>query len=425
MKKFNTNCVQAGYTPTKSGEPRVLPLVQSTTFYYENGADMAYVFDNPTTNHLYSRISNPTVSAFEAKMATLENGVGALACASGQAATTCAIFAVCEAGDNILASGNIYGGTFNLFNITLPKFGITTKFFDQDAAPAEIEKLIDAKTKMVFVESLANPAMSVVDFDKIAKICKKHGILFVVDNTLTTPYVLQPKKYGANVCVHSSSKYLDGHAAALGGVIVDMGNFQFLDNPRYPGFNTPDPSYKGLVFARDAGEIAFILKCRAQIMRDMGGMMSPFNAYLTNLGTETLHLRMQRTGENALKIAQFLQKHKNVEWINYPGLAGDKYKSLADKYFEKGTGYSGMLTIGTRGGREGAQKFLEKLSLFACVTHIADARSCALHPATTTHRQLSDSDLLLAGVKPNLVRISVGIEDADDLIADLTQALDY
>ena len=419
---FDTKCVQGGWSPSKSGEPRVLPLYQSTTYYYENGEDMAYIFDHPAENHLYTRISNPTTACLESKVAALEGGVAALACSSGQAAATTAILAVCEAGDNIVSAGTIYGGTYNLFNVSLPRIGIKTRFFNQDAPAAEIEKLIDANTKMIFAESISNPAMAVLDIEKLAKIAKKHGVLLVIDNTLTTPYIFKPVKYGANICVHSTTKYMDGHASSVGGMIVDMGNFNFLDNPRYKSFNTPDPSYKGVVFARNVGNLGFIFKARAQIMRDMGMCISPFNAYLTNMGLETLHLRMKRHSDNALAIAKFLKPHKNVDWVCYPGLSGDKYNALAKKYFENGC-CTGMLTFGAKGGRGGAQKFLGKLKLFCCATHIADARSMALHPATTTHRQLSDADLIVAGVRPEMIRLSAGIEDENDLIADIKQAL--
>lgn len=417
--KPDTLCVQAGYSP-RSGEPRIPPIVQSTTFFYPKTQDMADLFDLKSDGYFYSRLANPTVAAFEGKVAALEGGVAAIACASGMSATALSVFTVAGAGDNILSSSAVYGGTYNLFSTTLPKLGIECRFFDPDAPAEEIEKLVDAKTKMVFTETIANPAIVVLDFDKIARICKKHGILFAVDNTLATPVLCRPKEWGANVVVHSSSKYLDGHAAALGGVIVDAGNFDYGSTDRYPAFNTPDESYHGLVYSKVA--LPFATKCRAQMMRDFGAIMSPQNGFLSYIGCDTLYLRMERHSENAKKIAAYLKTHPKIEWINHPSLADNKYHKLAMKYMPNGQG--GMMSFGIKGDVEKCALFMEALRLITQETHVADVRSCVLHPASTTHRQLSDDDLKKAGVPHNLIRLSVGIENADDIIADLDQALE-
>ena len=326
---------------------------------------------------------------------------------------------LCEAGDNIVTACEIYGGTFNLFSTTLPKFGIEARFFDADAPAEEIEKLIDEKTKFVFAETVSNPAIVVLDFDKVAAVCKKHGVLFIVDNTLVTPVLCRPLELGADIVVHSTSKYMDGHAAALGGMIVDGGKFSFKGNKRYPAFNMPDESYHGLVYADLP--VAFGTKCRAQMMRDTGAIMSPQNAFLTILGSDTLALRMERHCRNAEKIAAFLEKHPKIEWVHYAALPSDKHHALAQKYLPKGTG--GMMSFGIRGDVKACARFMESLKIATQETHVADVRSCVLHPASTTHRQLTDEQLVSAGIAPNLVRLSVGIEDADDLIADLDQAL--
>lgn len=417
----DTQCVQAGYTP-KNGDPRVLPLYQSTTYYYETPEQLAHLFDVPKDGHIYSRISNPTVAALEAKVTELEGGVGAMACAAGLAAETLAVLTLCNAGDNFLCSAEVYGGTFNLFNITLRKLGIECRFFAPEATASEIEKLIDGKTKFIYGETLANPAMTVLDFDKVSGVCKKNGLVFMVDNTLATPCLVRPFEFGANIVVHSSTKYLDGHAQAVGGVIVDGGNFEFAGNPRYTDFYTPDESYHGTVYVKEGGRAAFILKARMQYMRDIGANMSPFNAYITNLGTETLHLRMKRHSENALAVAQALSKHPAVLWVKYAGLPTDSNYALAKKYFNGG--FSGMVTFGIKGGKQNAVQFIKNLKLFKQVTHIADVRSCVLHPASTTHRQLSESELKSCGISDNLVRLSCGIEDTKDVVADVVSALD-
>ena len=417
--KIDTVCVQGGYSP-KSGEVRIPPIAQSTTFFYPKTQEMADLFDLKSDGYFYSRLANPTVAAFEGKVAALEGGVCAIGCASGMSATSLAIFTVAGAGDNILSSSAVYGGTYNLFSTTLPKLGIECRFFNPDAPASEIEKLIDKNTKMIFTETVANPAIVVLDFDKIAQIAKKHKVLFAVDNTLATPVLCRPKEWGANIVIHSSSKYLDGHAAALGGVIVDLGNFDYKGNSRYLSFNVPDESYHGLVYADLP--VAFGTKCRAQMMRDFGAIMSPQNGFISFIGSDTLALRMERHSENAKKIADYLKKHPKIEWINHPSLPDNKYHTLAIKYMPDGQG--GMMSFGIKGNVEKCAEFMEALQLITQETHVADVRSCVLHPASTTHRQLSEEDLKAAGVPHNLIRLSVGIENADDIIADLAQALE-
>ncbi len=345
-----------------------------------------------------------------------------MAASSGMAAITLAVMTACGLGDNLIALTTVYGGTYNLLNHTLAKYGVTTKMFTPDMSDEEIEKLIDGKTKMMFAETIANPAMVAFDFDRYSAICKKHGILLAVDNTLATPALVKPFEHGANVIIHSSTKYLDGQASAVGGCVVDGGNFEFRGNPRYADFYTPDESYHGTVYVDEGGKAAFILKARMQAMRDIGACMSPFNAYLTFRGMETLHLRMERHSSNGLAIAKALASHPMVEWVKYPGLENDEYHDIAGKYFKGG--YSGMVVFGVKGGKENAVKFMKNLKLFKQVTHIADVRSCVLHPASTTHRQLSDSDLVACGITQNLVRLSAGIEAETDVVYDVVQALD-
>ncbi len=418
-KKLDTICVQGAYSP-KSGEPRVCPVVKSTTFYYEKAQPMADLFDLKSEGFFYSRIGNPTLDAFESKLALLEGGTGAIACASGMSATLLAVLNVCNAGDNIVSASAVYGGTYNLFSVTLKKYGIETRFFDPDDSAENIEKLVDEHTKVIFAETVANPTIVVLDFDKIAGIAKKHGVLFMVDNTLVTPVLCKPLDFGANVVLYSSSKYLDGHAVALGGAVVDGGNFDFASSDRYPEFNTPDDSYHGLVYSTLGGK-AFGTKCRVQMMRDLGAIMSPENAFLTNLGMETLALRMERHSSNAAHVAEFLANHPKVEWVKYGSLESDKYHSLAKKYMPNGQG--GMLSFGVKGGSDAATVVMEGLKMIAIVTHVADVRSCVLHPASTTHRQLSKADLEAIGIADNLIRLSVGIENIEDIIADLDGAL--
>ena len=418
-RKLDTICVQGADAP-KSGEPRVCPVVKSTTFYYEKAQPMADLFDLKADGYFYSRIGNPTVNAFEEKLSMLDGGTGTIACASGMSATMLAILNVCCAGDNIVSASAVYGGTYNLFSVTLKKYGIETRFFDPDDSAENIEKLIDEHTKVIFAETVANPTIVVLDFDKIAGIAKKHGVLFMVDNTLVTPVLCKPLDFGANVVLYSSSKYLDGHAVALGGAVVDGGNFDFANSNRYPEFNTPDDSYHGLVYST-LGNKAFGTKCRVQMMRDLGAIMSPENAFLTNLGMETLALRMERHSSNAARVAEFLVNHPKVEWVKYGSLGSDKYHTLAKKYMPNGQG--GMLSFGVKGGSDAATVVMEGLKMIAIVTHVADVRSCVLHPASTTHRQLSKADLEAIGIADNLIRLSVGIENIDDIIADLEGAL--
>ncbi len=417
--KKDTVCVQGGYRP-KSGEGRVPPISQSTTYFYDTTQGMADLFDLKADGYFYSRLANPTVAAFEGKVAELEGGVAGIGCASGMSAIMLTAFTLCGSGDNIVSSSAIYGGSFNLFSVTLPKLGIQTRFFDPDAPAEEIEKLIDENTKLIFTETVANPSIKILDFDKIAAISKKYGVVFAVDNTLATPILCRPFEWGANIVVHSSSKYLDGHAAALGGVIVDGGNFSFKNNPRYAAFNLPDDSYHGLVYA-DLPAAQFATKCRAQMMRDMGAIMSPQNAFLSWLGCDTLALRMERHSSNAAKVAAFLNSHPKIDWVLHASLPANKYHALAKKYMPEGTG--GMLSFGIKGDVSQAAKFMEALKLITQETHVADVRSCVLHPASTTHRQLSKEELKEAGVPENLVRLSVGIENPNDIIADIEQAL--
>lgn len=417
--KQDTLCVQAGWHPA-TGESRIPSICQSTTFFYGDSQAMADCFDLKSDGYFYSRLANPTVTAFEGKVAALDGAVAAVGCASGMSATTLAALTIAGSGDNILCSQAVYGGTFNLFGTTLPKLGIECRFFDPDDSTEHIQSLIDDKTKFIIAETIANPSMVVLDFDKLSSIAKKNGIVFIVDNTLATPVLCRPKDLGANVIIYSTSKYMDGHAAALGGMIVDAGTFNFKGNPRYPAFNVPDESYHGLVYA-DLG-VPFATKCRAQLIRDVGAIMAPMNAYISFIGCDTLALRMERHSENARKVAAYLAAHPKVEWVKHPSLEGNKYHALAEKYLPKGQG--GMLSFGIRGGIDECRKFMESLQLITQETHVADVRSCVLHPASTTHRQLSEHELEMAGVPANLVRLSVGIENADDIIADIAGALE-
>lgn len=417
--KQDTLCVQAGWHPA-TGESRIPSICQSTTFFYGDSQAMADCFDLKSDGYFYSRLANPTVTAFEGKVAALDGAVAAVGCASGMSATTLAALTIAGSGDNILCSQAVYGGTFNLFGTTLPKLGVECRFFDPDDSAEHIQSLIDDKTKFIIAETIANPSMVVLDFDKLSSIAKKNGLVFIVDNTLATPVLCRPKDLGANVIIYSTSKYMDGHAAALGGMIVDAGTFNFKGNPRYPAFNVPDESYHGLVYA-DLG-VPFATKCRAQLIRDVGAIMAPMNAYISFIGCDTLALRMERHSENARKVAAYLAAHPKVEWVKHPSLEGNKYHALAEKYLPKGQG--GMLSFGIRGGIDECRKFMESLQLITQETHVADVRSCVLHPASTTHRQLSEHELEMAGVPANLVRLSVGIENADDIIADIAGALE-
>ncbi|HIR39657.1 MAG TPA: O-acetylhomoserine aminocarboxypropyltransferase/cysteine synthase [Candidatus Coproplasma stercoripullorum] len=417
--KQDTLCVQAGWHPA-TGESRIPSICQSTTFFYGDSQAMADCFDLKSDGYFYSRLANPTVAAFEGKVAALDGAVAAVGCASGMSATTLAALTIAGSGDNILCSQAVYGGTFNLFGTTLPKLGVECRFFDPDDSAEHIQSLIDDKTKFIIAETIANPSMVVLDFDKLSSIAKKNGLVFIVDNTLATPVLCRPKDLGANVIIYSTSKYMDGHAAALGGMIVDAGTFNFKGNPRYPAFNVPDESYHGLVYA-DL-DVPFATKCRAQLIRDVGAIMAPMNAYISFIGCDTLALRMERHSENARKVAAYLAAHPKVEWVKHPSLEDNKYHALAEKYLPKGQG--GMLSFGIRGGIDECRKFMESLQLITQETHVADVRSCVLHPASTTHRQLSEHELEMAGVPANLVRLSVGIENADDIIADIAGALE-
>ncbi|MCD8295511.1 MAG: O-acetylhomoserine aminocarboxypropyltransferase/cysteine synthase [Clostridia bacterium] len=420
ISKYNldTLCVQAGWDP-KNGESRVPPIYQSTTWYYASSQDMTDCFDLKSSGYFYSRLSNPTVTAFEGKVAALEGGICAIGTASGMSATSLAILTVCEAGDNVVSSSALYGGTFNLFTVTLPKLGIEVRLFDPDAPEEEIEKLIDDRTKMIFTETIANPAIIVLDLEKIARIAKKYGVLFAIDNTLATPVLCRPGDWGANIIVHASTKYLDGHACALGGCIVEIGNFNYKGNMRYKSFNEPDESYHGLVYADLP--VPFGTKCRGQMIRDLGAIMSPQNGFLSWIGCDTLALRMERHSSNAKAVAEFLSKHPKIEFVQHPSLETDKYHALAMKYMPKGQG--GMMAFGIKGGDKECWHLMESMNLITQETHVADVRTCVLHPATTTHRQLSEEGLKEAGVSHNLIRLSVGIESPEDIIADLDQAL--
>jgi O-acetylhomoserine (thiol)-lyase len=415
---IDTKCIQSGYQP-KNGEARVLPIYQSTTFKYDSAEHVGKLFDLEAEGFFYTRLANPTVDCVERKIAELEGGIGAMCTSSGQAALMAAVLNLCSAGDHIVSSGSIYGGTINLFAVTFAKMGIECTFVDIDESADELQKKIKENTKLIFAETIANPSLVVADIEKLAKLAHSNGIPLLIDNTFATPINCRPIEHGADIVIHSTSKYMDGHAVALGGVVVDSGNFNW-DNGKFPGLSTPDESYHGMVYTRDCGRAAYITKARVQLMRDMGMAPSPNNAFLLNLGLETLHLRMERHCRNALEVAQYLEKHKQVSWVNYPGLPSNKYYELAQKYLPNGT--CGVISFGIKGGREAAIKFIDSLKLAALVVHVADARTGVLHPASTTHRQLSDRQLLECGITPDMIRMSVGIENVNDIIADIEQA---
>lgn len=420
--QLETTCVQGAYEP-KKGDPRVMPIVQSTTFKYETSDQMGRLFDLEEEGYFYTRLQNPTCDLVAEKINRLEGGVGAMLTSSGQAATYYAVFNICEAGGHIICSTSVYGGTFNLFDVTMRKMGIECTFIDPDASEEEIEKAFQPNTKAVFGESIANPALVVLDIEKFAKIAHKHGVPLIIDNTFATPVNCRPFEWGADIVTHSTTKYMDGHAMALGGCIVDSGNFDWdAHADKFPGLTSPDPSYHGIVYTKSFGRKAFITKATVQLMRDLGSMQSPQNAFLLNVGLETLHLRMPRHCENALKVARFLKTREEVAWVSYPGLESDRYYDVAKKYMPNGT--CGVLCFGLKGGRDVSIQFMDHLKLAAIVTHVADARTCVLHPASHTHRQMTDEQLIEAGVKPDLIRFSVGIENADDIIADIRQALE-
>lgn len=416
-----TICVQGGWQP-KNGEPRILPIFQSTTFKYDTTEQMARLFDLEESGYFYTRLQNPTNDAVASKIAALEGGVGAMLTSSGQAANFYAVFNICEAGDHFVSSSAIYGGTFNLFGVTLKKLGIECTFVDPDASEEELSKAFRPNTKLLFGETIANPGMNVLDIEKFARVAHAHGVPLVVDNTFATPVNCRPLEWGADIVTHSTTKYMDGHATSVGGVLVDGGKFDWdAHADKFPGLTTPDASYHGLTYTDRFGNAAYLTKATAQLMRDLGSIQSPFNAFLVNLGLETLHLRMQRHCENAQKVAEYLQAHPKVAWVRYCGLEGDKYYELGEKYLKNGS--CGVLSFGVKGTREDAARLMDNFKFIAIVTHVADVRTCVLHPASHTHRQLSDEQLVEAGVAPDLIRLSVGIEDVDDIIADLDQAL--
>lgn len=419
--KTSTLCVQGGWQP-KKGEPRVLPIYQSTTFKYDNSDQMARLFDLKDSGYFYTRLQNPTNDAVAAKIAALEGGVAAMLTSSGQAASFYAVFNLCEAGDHFISSCNIYGGTFNLFGVTMKKMGIECTFVNPDATDEEIEKAFRPNTKCVFGETISNPGGDIFDIERFANLAHKHGVPLIVDNTFATPINCRPFEWGADIVTHSTTKYMDGHATAVGGCIVDSGRFNWMEHAdKFPGLCTPDESYHGLTYAESFGNMAYITKATAQLMRDLGSIQSPENAFLLNLGLETLHLRMKRHCENAQRVAEFLQNDPRVAWVNYAGLEGNKYHALAQKYLPNGI--CGVIAFGLKGSSEEAIRFMDSLKMIAIVTHVADARSCVLHPASHTHRQLTDEQLKAAGIAPDLIRLSVGIEDIDDIIGDIEQAL--
>ena len=419
--KFNTKCVQSGYSPA-NGEPRVLPIYQSTTFKYESSQQMARLFDLEENGYFYTRLANPTNDAVAAKIADLEGGVGAMLTSSGQAASFYSIFNICSAGDHVVSSSAIYGGTFNLFAVTMKKMGIDFTFVNPDAPEEELKKAFRPNTKAVFTETLANPALIVLDIEKFARLAHAYGVPLIVDNTFPTPVNCRPFEFGADIVVHSTTKYMDGHASGVGGVLVDSGNFDWAAHrDKFACLVDPDPSYHGISYTEKFGRSAYITKALAQVMRDLGSIQAPMNAWILNLGLETLFLRVQRHCENAAKVAEYLEGNEKIAWVNFPGLKSNKYYELAKKYMPHGT--SGVVSFGVRGGRENATKFMDSLKLAAVVTHVADARTCVLHPASTTHRQLTDEQLIAGGISPDLIRFSVGIEDVDDIIADIEQAL--
>ena len=419
--KTGTKCIQSGYQP-KNGEARVLPIYQSTTYKYESSEQMGRLFDLEETGYFYTRLANPTCDAAAAKICDLEGGVAGMLTASGQAANYYAIFNICENGGHIISSAAIYGGTFNLLDVTLRKMGIDITFISPDSTYEEIVAAAKPNTKAVFAETLSNPSLTVLDVEVFAKAAHDIGVPLIVDNTFPTPINLRPIEFGADIVTHSTTKYMDGHAVALGGAVVDSGNFDWSKYPdKFPGLCTPDHSYHGITYTEKFGKLAYITKINVQLMRDLGSMQSPQNAFLLNLGLETLELRMKRHCENALAVAKYLQAHDMVEWVNYPDLEGNKYYDVTKKYMPNGS--CGVISFGLKGGRDAATKFMDSLSLAAIVTHVADARTCVLHPASTTHRQLSDKQLEECGVDPSLIRFSVGIVDVRDIIDDIESAL--
>ena len=421
--RIETQCVQGGYTPG-NGEPRQIPIIQSTTFKYATSEDMGKLFDLEESGYFYTRLQNPTNDAVAAKIAQLEGGTAAMLTSSGQAANFFSVFNIAGCGDHVVASSSIYGGTYNLFHVTMRKMGIDFTFVEPDCTDAELEAAFRPNTKAVFGETIANPALTVLDIERFAKAAHAHGVPLIVDNTFATPVNCRPFEWGADIVTHSTTKYMDGHGAGVGGAIVDSGKFDWLAHAdKFPGLTTPDESYHGIVYAEKFGlGGAFITKCTAQLMRDFGSIQSPQNAFLLNLGLESLHVRMPRHCENGLAVAKYLKNHPKISFVIYPGLEGDKYYELAQKYLPNGT--CGVVSFGFQGGRRAAETFMSRLKLAAIETHVADARTCCLHPASATHRQMNDEELRAAGITPDLVRFSCGIENAEDLIDDIAQALE-
>ena len=420
MQHINTKCVQAGYTP-KSGEPRVVPIYQSTTFKYDTGEAMGALFDLQASGYFYTRLQNPTNDCVAAKIAELEGGVGAMLTSSGQAASFFSISNICSAGDHFVSTSTIYGGTFNLFAVTMKKYGIDVTFVDPDAPEEEIMKAFRPNTKAMFAETIANPALIITDIEKMARIAHANNVPLIVDNTFPTPINCRPIEWGADIVIHSTTKYMDGHATSVGGVIVDSGNFDWEKAGKFPELVEPDESYHGVSYVKQFGRAAYITKCTTHLMRDIGAIPSPNNAFLLNIGLETLFLRVERHCQNAMQVARFLESNDKIAWVNYAGLESSKYHALANKLMPNGT--CGVVSFGVKGGREAASRFMENLKLAAIVTHVADARTCVLHPASTTHRQLTDKQLEECGVGADMIRLSVGIEYVGDIIADIEQAL--
>ena len=419
--KINTKCILSGYSP-ENGEPRQLPIYQSTTFKYDSSDEMGKLFDLEASGYFYTRLQNPTNDAVAAKIAALEGGVGAMLTSSGQAASFYSVFNIAQAGDHVISSAKIYGGTFNLFNVTMRKLGIDFTFVSPQATREELEAAFKPNTKAVFAESLSNPALEVLDISTFADAAHAHGVPLIIDNTFPTPVNCRPFEFGADIVIHSTTKYMDGHATSVGGVVVDSGNFDWTQNDKFPGLTTPDDSYHGITYTERFGKLAYITKATAQLMRDLGSIPSPFNAFLLNLGLETLPLRVERHCYNASKVAEYIKNSGCALEVTYPGMEGSKGYELAKKYMPNGT--SGVISFRIKGGREAATKFMDSLKIAEIATHVADARTCCLHPASTTHRQLTSEELVACGISDDLIRLSVGIEYVDDIIADVAQALE-
>lgn len=421
--ELETKAIHEGWKPG-NGEPRQLPIYESTTFKYDSSEEMGMLFDLEKDGYFYSRLQNPTNDAVAAKLTSMEGGYAGMLTSSGQAANFFAIFNICEAGGHVVASGNIYGGSYNLLSVTMKKMGVDVTFINQDASVEEINAAFKENTKCMFGETLSNPTMEVLDIEKFASIAHAHGVPLIVDNTFATPANCQPIKWGADIVTHSTTKYLDGHASGVGGAIIDSGNFDWMSHAeKFPGLTTPDDSYHGITYAKRFGKAAYITKATAQLMRDLGSIPSPFNSYLLNIGIESLPARMRVHCENALKVATYLKNHPKVEWIHYPGLEDDKYHEAAKKYMPRGT--CGVMCLGLKGDKKEAVTFMDHLQLINIVTHVADAKTCILHPASHTHRQMTDEQLKEAGVDPTLIRLSIGLENPDDLIKDIEEALKY